>query len=153
MKQILALALVAFAIACGPAPTAPTQPEVTTLEVRDAWAAPTPGGVDIAGGYLTIVNGTDADERLISASSPRAGAVEIHEMSMDSNVMRMRALEDGLVIPRGKTASFQPGGLHLMFTGVTTPFVAGEDIPVTLTFEHAGVREVVLPVRANATGH
>ncbi len=153
MKQLLALALVAFAIACGPSQTAPSHPEVTTLEVRDAWAAPTPGGVDIAGGYVTIVNGTDVDERLVSASSPRAGAVEIHEMSMDGNVMRMREIESGLVIPRGETVSFQPGGLHLMFTGVTAPFVAGEEIPVTLTFEHAGVREVQFPVRTNAMGH
>jgi copper(I)-binding protein len=148
MNKLIALALLALAAACGaPQTAAPPQPEITTLEVRDAWAAPSPGGVDIAAGYLTIANGTEAEERLVSVSSPRAASVEIHQMSMDGVVMRMRAVAGGLSIPRGETAELQPGGLHLMFTGVTQPFVAGEAIPVRLHFERAGERDVSLPVR------
>lgn len=153
MKKLIALALLAFATACGAPQSAPTQSAqpaaaVTTLEVRDGWAAPTPRGVNVAAGYVTIINGTDADERLVSVSSPRAASVSIHEMSMDGAVMRMRALEGGLSLPHGETASFDPGGMHLMFTGVTAPFAEGEEIPVTLTFEHAGARNLVLTVRS-----
>lgn len=152
MNKLVALALLALAAACGaPQTAAPPQPEITALEVSDAWAAPSPGGVDIAAGYLTIANGTDAEERLVSVSSPRAASVEIHEMSMDGAVMRMRVVAGGLSIPRGETAFFQPGGLHLMFTGVTQPFAPGETIPVRLHFERVGERDVSLPVRTG--GH
>lgn len=163
MKKLIALAFIALA-ACG-APTAPEQNEAPSatvplpqgletegLEIRDAWAAPTPGGVDVSAGYLTIANGGQAD-RLLSVSSPRAAKTEIHEMSMDGGVMRMREVTGGLDAPAGSVVTFGPGGLHLMFTGVTQPFAVGEEIPVTLTFEKAGTREIALPVRANAMGH
>jgi copper(I)-binding protein len=163
MKKLIALALIALA-ACG-APPAPEQTEAPSatvalpqgletegLEIRDAWASPTPGGVDVSAGYLTIANGGPAD-RLVSVSSPRAARVMIHEMSMDGNMMRMREVSGGLDVPAGSAVSFGPGGLHLMFTGVTQPFAVGEEIPVTLTFENAGVREIMLSVRTNAAGH
>ena len=147
MRILLVLAALVLASACGAPQTAPPQPEITTLEVSDGWANPSPGGVDVAAGYLTIINGTDAEERLISLSSPRAASVEIHEMSMDGALIRMRMIEGGLTIPPGETAFFQPGGLHLMFTGVAEPFTVGEEIPVTLHFEHAGDRDALLAVR------
>lgn len=158
MKKLFALALLAAAAACG-SPQTPETPENSSaaadlpqgLEIRDPWAAPTPGGVDVSAGYLSIANGGAAD-RLVSVSSPRAGRVEVHEMRMDGDVMIMRQVEGGLAIPASETVTLAPGGLHLMFMGVTQPFAAGEEIPVTLTFENAGVRELALPVRANAMG-
>jgi copper(I)-binding protein len=68
-------------------------------------------------------------------------------MSMDGAVMRMRQIEGGLAAPAGATVTLSPGGMHLMFYGVTQPFAEGESIPVTLTFEHAGDIGVTLPVR------
>jgi copper(I)-binding protein len=151
MKLIHALCLIAFAAACGaPQETAP--PRAAILEITGAWASPTPGGVDVSAGYLTIANGTNADDRLTSASSPRAARVEIHEMSMDGDVMRMRTL-DTLPAPAGEDVALAPGGMHLMFFGVTQPFVEGEEIAVQLTFEHAGAIEVTLPVRRDAAGN
>jgi periplasmic copper chaperone A len=144
MKKLLVIAILAFAAACGAPQTAPA-----TLEVSDGWARPSANGVDVAAGYLTIANGADADDRLVSISSPRAGGVEIHEMRMDGALMRMRALEGGLTIPAGETAFFESNGLHLMFTGVTQPFADGEEIPVRLTFERAGTVSLTLPVRRN----
>mgnify|MGYP000440745100 CR=1 FL=1 len=151
-----------FAASCG-APTSPPQaeqpPAVAALEVRDAWAAPTPGGVEVSAGYLTISNATTADDRMIAVATPRATSSEVHEMSMDGGVMRMRAVEGGLSVPAGETVALAPGGLHLMFFGVTQPLVEGESIPVTLTFANAGDIEVSLPVRraassdASHTGH
>lgn len=156
MKKLIASAFFVLT-ACG-APQSPEQAETPAataplpqgLEIRDAWAAPNPGGVDIAAGYLTIANGGEAD-RLISVTSPRATGAEIHEMSMDGAVMRMRQVTGGLDVPASGVVTFGPSGLHLMFTGVTQPFAEGEDIPVTLTFEKAGVREITLPVRAGGS--
>lgn len=133
--------------ACGaPSPSTPISPAATAVEVSAAWAAPTPAGVDVSAGYLDIINETASDERLLSASSPRAARVEIHEMTMDGAVMRMRRI-DGLDIPAGQRAQLAPGGAHLMFFGVTEPFVEGEEIPLVLTFDHAGDVDVALAVR------
>ena len=154
MRTFLLFPLVALIVAACGAPqhheaASPRAPSATeALEVRDGWAAPTPGGVQVAAGYVTIVNGASTDDRLLSASSPRAAHVDVHEMSMDGAIMRMRPVAGGLAIPAGATVTLSPGGgLHLMFMGVTQPFVEGETIPVTLTFEHAGDVAVELRVR------
>lgn len=148
MKYLAAAFLIALA-ACGqasqPAPGEQQAP-VAVLHVENAWAAPTPGGVDVSAGYLTMVNGAATDDALLSASSPRAERVEVHEMTIDSGVMQMRAVAR-LVIPAGQTAELAPNGRHLMFYGVTQPFAVGETIQVRLTFEHAGEVDVSLPVR------
>lgn len=149
MKNLIALAFLVLAAACGAPQTEKIEP-TGVLEVRDAWASPTPGGVDIAAGYLTIANGTDADDRLLAASSPRAASVEIHEMEMDGAVMRMRPVE-ALVVPAGGEVTLGSGGAHLMFMGLSQPFAEGEEIAVQLTFESAGVVDVILPVRAGGT--
>jgi copper(I)-binding protein len=155
MRAALLSLIVVIAGACGaPHGEGPSAPERTTaaLEVRDGWAAPTPGGVDVSAGYLTIVNAAGREDRLLGATSPRAARVEVHEMSMDGGVMRMRAVEGGLVIPAGATVMLGPGGQHLMFYGVSQPFAAGERIPVTLRFAQAGDVAVELPVRRDAGG-
>lgn len=126
--------------------------EPGALEVRDAWAAPTPNGVDVAAGFLTIANPTGEPDRLLAASSPRAARVEVHEMTMTDGVMQMRRVEALAVAANGE-AVLAPGGAHLMFYGVAQPFVEGEEISVQLTFEHAGAVNVMLPVRNQLTGH
>lgn len=158
MKALLPLsfALIAIATACG-APTSQSSAHEmhaeAALVVHDAWAAPTPAGVDVAAGYLTISNHTHATDRLLSATSPRAGRVEIHEMTMHGSVMQMRAVER-LEIAAGQDVQLGPGGMHLMFFGVTEPFVQGQTIPVHLVFETAGAVDVDLPVnRRGAPSH
>ena len=158
MRLHLALFAVLFAAACGAPQQAETaapaaesaSPAAASLSVRDAWASPTPGGAQVSAGYLTIVNGAEAADTLVSATSPRAASVEVHEMSMDGAVMRMRQVAGGLAIPSGGEVSLAPGGNHLMFMGVTQPFAEGESIPVTLTFANAGAVEVQLPVQREA---
>ncbi|MBL8543113.1 MAG: copper chaperone PCu(A)C [Hyphomonadaceae bacterium] len=151
MRIHTALAALALALAaCSPSapPESATTAEAPTaaaLEIRDAWAAPSPGGVDVAAGYLTLVGGS-ADDTLVSASSPRAASVEIHEMTMDGGAMQMRAVTGGLAVTAGQTVTLAPGGMHLMFMGVTQPFTPGENIPVTLTFANSGERTIDLPV-------
>ncbi|WP_193337067.1 copper chaperone PCu(A)C [Devosia beringensis] len=104
----------------------------------------------VGGGFLSIQNaGADAD-RLVSASSPAAAMVQIHEMAMEGDVMKMRQLADGLELPPGETVTLAPGGFHLMFMGLTQAFVEGETVPVTLVFEKAGPVELDLPVMSAA---
>lgn len=100
----------------------------------------------VGGGFMTIENtGAEAD-RLVSITSPASPDVQIHEMAMQGDVMKMRKLADGLEIGAGETVTLAPGGLHLMFMGITQRFVEGETVPVTLTFEKAGTVELELPV-------
>ncbi|MGE0533053.1 MAG: copper chaperone PCu(A)C [Hyphomonadaceae bacterium] len=124
-----------------PAPAAQTAP----IAVSEAWALPSPGGASVAAGYMQISAGASAD-RLIGATSPRAGHVEIHTMETVAGVMQMRQV-DGLDVPANGSVALAQGGDHLMFIDVTAPFTEGEDIPVELTFANAGVIPVTLPVR------
>jgi copper(I)-binding protein len=147
--RIFAAALLIALAACGQpseAPPATQEAPAAVLHVENAWAAPTPGGVDVSAGYLTLVNDTAAEDALLSASSPRAERVEVHEITMEGGVMQMRAVAR-LAIPAGQSIELAPSGRHLIFYGVTQPFAAGETIPVRLTFEHAGAVDVSLPVR------
>ncbi len=90
--------------------------------------------------------------RLVSASTPAAGVVEIHEVAMDGNVMRMRALANGLDLPAGKAVELKPGGYHLMLMDLKQALKAGDSVPVTLVIEGADKKretvEIKAPVRA-----
>lgn len=116
------------------------------LAVSGGFARAMLPGAKVGGGYLAIVNQGSTADRLISMESPAAGRVELHDMAMEGEVMRMRALKDGLIIAPGETVSLRPGGKHLMFFDVAEPFEEGASIAVTLTFEHAGPAEVALAV-------
>jgi copper(I)-binding protein len=95
--------------------------------------------------------GKEAD-RLVAVSTTAAGKSEIHEMSMNDGVMKMRPVEGGIEIPAGQTVELKQGGLHLMFMQVAKPFAEGDTVTVTLEFEKAGKIEIVLPVKTAADG-
>lgn len=110
-------------------------------------------GAKVGGGYLTVTNPAGEPDRLLSATSPRAGKVSIHESSMENGVMRMREATDGLAVPAGGKLALEPSGAHLMFENVAQPFREGESVPVTLRFQHGGEVETMLAVGApNAAG-
>jgi len=152
---VFALAL--FAAACGeratPQPAAEAQDvaEGAVVSVSNAWAAPTPAGVAVSAGYLTLTNPAAAADALIGATSPRAGRVEVHEINAEGAVMRMRATPR-LEIAPGSTVTLEPGGAHLMFYDVATPFAEGETIPVTLMFASGTEVAVDLPVSRRPAG-
>lgn len=129
---------------------APSPVVLGALSITDAVARATPPGAPVGGAVLTVANGGTQDDRLVSASSPVAGRVEIHEMAQEGDVMRMRALPDGLPIPAGQTVSLESGGRHLMLMELKAPLVEGETLPLTLQFEHAGTVE--LPVTVGPMG-
>ena len=103
-------------------------------------------GAKVGGGFLTIRNGGAGEDRLVAVESPAAARIEIHEMKMENDVMKMRKLDDGVAVPAGETVELKAGGLHLMFMDVKTPFKEGEAVPVTLVFEKAGKVDATFPV-------
>lgn len=139
-----AVIMVAFLALLALAPhLAAAEPLVT---VSEPWSRVTPPGVRTGAGYLTITSRGPAD-RLVSAESPRARRVEIHDMSMTGGVMKMWQLKDGLLIPDGGSLVLAPGGKHLMFFELERGFVLGEKIPVQLHFEKSGTIRVELVVQ------
>jgi periplasmic copper chaperone A len=118
------------------------------LEIGDPWARATPPTAPTGGGYLSVKNTGTEPDHLVSASSPAAGTVQVHEMKMDGNVMRMRELESPLEIKPGETVTLAPGGMHLMMMGLKEPLKQGERVPLTLVFEKAGKIDVEMVVVA-----
>lgn len=119
-----------------------------SLEIGHPWSRAMPPGARTGVGYLTVANHGAQADRLVSAASPAADKVEVHDMSITDGVMTMRRMEGGLDIPAGGEAKLAPGGLHMMLVGVKQPFREGEMVPVHLTFEKAGTVEVQLEVGA-----
>lgn len=113
------------------------------VKVESAWARPTVAGQSAGGGYLKIAGGASAD-RLLSASARVARSVELHTMEMDGSVMRMRPIES-VAVPAGQTVELKPGGMHMMFMGLTQPLNSGSSFALTLRFEKAG--DVTVQVR------
>jgi copper(I)-binding protein len=122
------------------------------LSIDGPWSRPTPVGATTGAGYLTITNHGASEDRLIGASTPAAARVEIHEMSMDGGVMRMRKVSGGLAIPAGEAVTLSPGGYHVMFIGLKAPFAPGDRIPTTLRFQKAGAVEVSFDVNPSGPG-
>jgi len=116
------------------------------LELSTAWTRATPPKAKAGGGFIEIVNAGSEADRLISASSDVSKKVELHEMAVTDGVMKMREMENGIEIPAGETVALKPGGLHIMFMGITQSFEEGTKVPVVLTFEKAGEIAVELDV-------
>lgn len=102
--------------------------------------------------YMMILNEGTEDDRLIAASSPAFGTIELHSSSMKDGVMRMEKL-DGIEIPADGTALLAPGGFHLMLFEGERPFKAGDSYMVTLTFEKAGDIMIEVKVGKVSGGH
>ena len=120
--------------------------KVGPLQIENAYTRATVPGQMAAGGFMKVENKGVVD-LLVSASSPAAGEVQLHEMAMEGNVMKMRQVKD-IAVPAGGAVELKPGGMHLMFMNIKAPLVAGETIPVKLKFAKAGEVEVKFPVNA-----
>ena len=122
--------------------------------VSDAWVRGTVAGQKTSGMFARITSAQGG--KLVAAASPLAGVVEIHEMAMDGNVMKMRAVP-AVELPAGKMVELKPGGYHVMLMELKQPLKAGEQVPLTLTVEGAdGKRqsiELSAPVKALAQDH
>ena len=116
------------------------------VTVSDAWVRATMPGQKTSGAYLEIQS--DVDARLVAVTSPVASRAEVHEMTMDGDVMRMREI-GALDLPRGKPVALEPGGFHIMLLNLTRPIVSGAVVPLTLVIESNGRRQT-LEVKAVA---
>jgi copper(I)-binding protein len=115
------------------------------LRIEHPYARPTPPGARTGGAYLMIDNRGNEPDRLLRVATPAAGAAEIHSMTMEGNVMRMRAVA-AVEIPAHATTALKPGGYHVMLMDLKQPLVAGETIPLSLTFAKAGRIDVTARV-------
>lgn len=130
-----------------------------SVKVAGAWvSAPAPGQKN-ANAYLELTS--DRNAALVAAGSPAAAGVELHSMSVENGIMRMRALPR-IALPAGRTVKLAPGGMHLMLTGVKQPLKAGDKITLKLSVQETGPNagmsltalELEAEVRAPATaGH
>lgn len=98
-------------------------------------------------GFMRLRNRGSQPDRLLSASSPAARVVELHTMTRDGDVMRMRPVQD-IPVPAGQTVELAPGGFHMMMVGLTAAMNQGQRVPLTLRFERAGEVTVELAVEA-----
>ena len=120
--------------------------EAGAVSVDKAWSRATPNGAKVAAGFFTVTNDGDVPDRLVSASADFAGETQIHQMSMDGGVMKMRPVPEGIVIPSKSSVVLAPAGYHLMFMDLTRPLKQGDSFPAKLNFEHAGSMEVTFKV-------
>ena len=116
------------------------------ITIDNPWSRATPKGAAVAAGYLVIHNHGATPDKLTGGSADFAGAVSVHEMSMDNGIMKMRELPSGLDIPANGEATLSPSGYHIMFTGLKRQLKKGESVKADLTFQHAGSVSVTFQV-------
>lgn len=139
----LLLGFAAILFYCAAAWAQQTGPQTGGVEIKDAWARATPGGAENGAAYLTLMSPTG--DRLTGVTSPAAAKAQLHEMTNDGGVMKMRDVT-AIDLPPGKPVTLKPGGLHVMMMGLTHPLQPGQSVPLTLHFDRAGAREVSFAV-------
>jgi copper(I)-binding protein len=118
---------------------------VAQISVQEPWVRATVAQQKATGAFMQLVS--PAGGRLVSASSPVAGVVEIHEMAMDGNVMKMRAIA-GLDLPAGKAVALKPGGHHVMLMDLKQGLQTGQSVPITLVVEGPGGKRETVQISA-----
>jgi len=118
------------------------------IVISQPFARATMPGARVAAAYLQLRNTGKTLITLVSATSPVCENVELHTMSMDGGVMRMRQITDGIAIQPGGTASLAPGGMHLMLMGLRQQLTPGTEVAITLTFDGAPAQTLKFPVQA-----
>lgn len=119
------------------------------IKIDHPWSRVTPSAAPVAGAYLTVTNSGTMADRLIGGSTPIAERIEIHQMSIDDGVARMRPLTEGVEIAAGATAELAPGGTHIMLIKPSRQLIEGERFAATLEFARAGAIEVEFVVQRN----
>lgn len=123
----------------------PAQAQVT---VKDPWVSATVPQMKATGAFMQITSMQDA--RLVEAKSPVAGVVEIHEMKMEKDVMKMRALPEGLALPAGKNVELKRGGYHVMLMDLKQQVKEGDVVPLILVVEGKDKKRSTIEVKAPA---
>lgn len=144
--------LAGLAIACSAAVSLPALAQgAAPVKVEGAWTRATVPGQSGTGAFMTLT--ATEPLSLVGVASPVAGVAEVHEMKMEGDIMRMRAIPK-LDLPAGKTVELKPGGYHVMLMDLKAPLALGTSVPITLLLRNAqGVesrQEVMVPVTTSA---
>jgi len=130
----------------GAAPSGSATAKLADLDISGGYVRAMLPGQPVGGGYITIHNTGKIDDKLTSVTSSAAGKVELHEMKMEGEIMKMREVKGGIAIPAGATVTLAPSTMHMMFRQVKAPFKQGGTVPVMLMFDKAGMIDINLPV-------
>ena len=137
MKKLLHTAALVSTLAAVLAST-PAWAQTAAVKVEGAWARASVQGQKATGAFMRLTAQDGA--RLVRAESPAAGITEVHEMKMEGDVMKMRAVPK-LDLPAGKTVELKPGGYHVMLLDLKAPLAKGASVPLTLVFQDANGAE------------
>ena len=121
-------------------------PVMAQVTVKDPWVRATVPAMKATGAFMQITSAQDA--RLVEVKSPAAGIIEIHEMAMEKDVMKMRALPNGLELPAGKAVELKPGGYHVMLMDLKQQMKEGDTVPVTLVVEGRDKKRSTIEIKA-----
>lgn len=135
----------------GAAPSKPLA-SLGALVVEQGWVRTPPPGAPTAAGYVAIRNGSAQADRLIGVETTAAAKAELHDMTIDGGVMRMRRIEGGIDLPAGGVLKLEPGGRHIMLFGPKAEVREGGGVGLTLVFQKAGKLALTLPVHAPVEG-
>ncbi len=117
------------------------------IMVKDPYARSSRPNAPTGAAFMTLMNTSDTDDRLIAARSEAAKRVELHtHIDKGNGVMQMTEIEGGIALPAGGMHEMKRGGDHVMLMGLTAPLVQDETISVTLVFEQAGEIVFEIPV-------
>jgi copper(I)-binding protein len=122
--------------------------KVGAIQISQPWARATPKGASSAAAYMTVSNTGSAAQRLSCVSSDAAAQCQIHEMTMDGGVMKMRPVQGGLEVKPGETVTLKPGGFHIMLVGLKEPLQAGKSLDATFKVEGGDSVQIEFPIAA-----
>lgn len=121
-------------------------PAIAQVTVVDPWVRGTVAQQKATGAFMLLK--AEQNSRLLAVKSSVAGLVEIHEMAMEKDIMKMRALPNGLVLPAGKTVELKPGGYHIMLIDLKQQMREGEAVPLTLIVEGHDKKQTQIEIKA-----
>jgi copper(I)-binding protein len=145
MKYLLLFA--ATMVVCAVGSVAGAEYKVGSIQIDNPWSRATPKGASTGAGYLTIRNTGTEPDRLIGGSIDIAGGFQIHQMTMDQGVSKMREMK-AIEIKPGGTGELKPGSSHIMFVDLKRRLEKGERVKGSLTFQRAGTVAIEYPVEA-----
>jgi copper(I)-binding protein len=152
-RPVRFLAFLAMAVAAAIAPPAASHEyRLGAIEIVHPWARASGDGAENGAAYVELINRGGAPDRLIGASTPMSAGVELHRHASSNGIMHMEPVP-AIGLPPGDHVVLQPGGLHVMLTGLAGPLVEGRSFPLTLAFEEAGSVEVSVTIAPAATMH
>ena len=135
-------------LACGTIVARAADYDVGSIHIAQPWSRVTPKGAKVGAGYMTITNKGTTPDKVNCVSDDASAQCEIHSMTMEGGVMKMRPVEGGLEIKPGETVTLAPSGFHVMFRDLKHPLEQGKIVKATLKFDKAGSVDVEYPILA-----